>query len=138
MPKIGFHEIEALERRPGIYEIYTNSGIPLKVGISKDIRKRLLQHRASRQNALRLRPGGDRRNPNNVESKQSVLAKHLYYDESLTQDFDLKLEQGRREFLISKCHILFEYALNKEEVRRIELHKEHQVNWRYIGGVVRR
>jgi hypothetical protein len=108
MPRITFDEIEVLERRPGIYEIYTNLDIPLKVGIGKDLKKRLLQHRASRQSALKLRPGGSFDNPNDVMSKGSILAKHLYYDRSIAPDFNLTDEARRREFLISQCYIVFD------------------------------
>lgn len=77
-----FSEIEKYVTHDGsgLYEIQTQDGRPLKVGISKQLCRRLCQHRASRQKPLRLKPGGHRSNPSDVISKQSVLAKHLYYD----------------------------------------------------------
>lgn len=138
MLKIKFDEIKAeVLEKSGIYEIYTNSGVPLKVGIGNDMRRRLLQHRASRQSALKLKPGGNRTNPNDVESKQSILAKHLYYDESLTHEFDLKSEVGRQAFLSSNCYILFEYIDSRDKAKQLEALKERQVLWRYIGKVVK-
>ncbi|MBI4244098.1 MAG: hypothetical protein HY606_08420 [Planctomycetes bacterium] len=139
MPKIKFDEIETkVSEIPGIYEIYTNSGIPLKVGIGKNIKERLLQHRSSRQSALKLKPGGCFDNPNDVKSKKSILAKHLYYDESITDDFDLKSESGRRAFLASVCCIDFKYTGTKADARQLETIRQREVSWRYIGKVEKR
>ena len=56
---IRFSEIEAkVPKEPGICEIHTDTGKALKVGISANMRKRLLQHQALRQNRLKLKPGG--------------------------------------------------------------------------------
>src|SRR5688572_14697033 len=93
-----FSEIEqhVPDGQPGIYEIHTTSGIRLKIGISSNLRKRLIQHRQSRQTALKLKPGGNRSNPQDVQSKQSILTQHLYYDAQIAPDFDLVSESGRR------------------------------------------
>ena len=136
---IKFNEIETeVSSAAGFYEIYTNSGLPLKVGIGQNIRKRLKDHRASRQKSLRLDPGGNRDNPNDVKSKQSILAKHMYYDESITSEYDLKTEEGRRAFLDLECYILFEYTNTLDDARQFEALKERVVPWRYIGNVVKR
>ena len=67
---IRFGEIEAnILGGPGIYEIRTDDGIRLKVGIGKDLRKRLLQHRASRQSCLKLKSGGHWSRPGDVEAR---------------------------------------------------------------------
>jgi len=95
--KIRFSDIESIvPAKAGIYEMHTLTGIPLKVGISVNLQERLMQHRASRQSALKLKAGGERSNPKDVQSKSSILAKHLYYDTSLVADYDLKSEAGRR------------------------------------------
>jgi hypothetical protein len=72
--------------------IHTNDGCALKVGIGMNLRERLSQHRDSLDSRLRLKPGGTRDNPDDVESKGSILAKHLYYDSSVTSGYDLKSE----------------------------------------------
>jgi hypothetical protein len=52
--RISFAEIaKEVDEVPGIYEIWTQSEIPLKVGISKNLRKRLKQHAASRDSGLK-------------------------------------------------------------------------------------
>jgi len=66
-----------------------------------------LQHRASRQNRLKLKPGGNRLNPNDVLSQESILAKHLYYNKTITKEYNLKTEDGRKAFLSDKCYIKF-------------------------------
>src|SRR5882724_12066054 len=116
--EIRFSEIERnVPAQPGIYEIHTFTGTSLKVGISGNLRKRLLQHRASRQSALKLKAGGQRCNPSDVKSKESILEKHLYYDTSLVADYDLKSEAGRRKFLKEKCCFIFELTANRTEAR---------------------
>ena len=73
MKEMKFDEIEArVGKEPGIYEIYTNDGISLKVGIGVNIRNRLKQHRASRQSGLKLKLGGNFQNPSDVMSKSSI------------------------------------------------------------------
>ena len=64
---VQFYEItEKVSQNTGTYEIWTKSGTCLKVGISVNLRKRLLQHYASKQSSLRLKPNfneNDRINP---------------------------------------------------------------------------
>ncbi len=143
---IRFSEIEKgikkeVPPKPGVYEIWTDCGISLKVGISKDIRKRLLQHRASRQSGLKLKPNfeeADRINPNNVQSKSSILAKHLYYDQTLAKKYklDFKKENDRRKFLLENCYIIFEITETRENAREIERKCERNEQFRYIGRVI--
>ncbi len=136
---IKFDDIETKAlANPGIYEIYTNSGIPLKVGSAKNIKKRLLQHMTSRQSALKLKPGGSWNNPNDVKSKQSILAKHMYYDKSITDNFNLKLESGRRAFLTTECYIMLKYTNSKAAAEQLEIIRERKRKWRYFGKVVKR
>ena len=120
----------------GIYELFTDDGIPLKVGISTNLKRRLLQHRNSKQNKLKLNPGGNRSNPDDVVSKGSILAKHLYYDSSITSEYNLETEQGRREFLEHKCYILLESTETKEVARKKEQVLEDSRIYRYVGKVV--
>ena len=137
--KIRFSEIERIvPAQAGIYEIHTFAGTPLKVGISGNLRRRLLQHRASRQSALKLKAGGQRCNPSDVQSKGSILAKHLYYDTSLVADYDLKLEAGRQMFLEEKCYFIFDLTANRAEARELEKLREHQSQFRYVGNASKR
>jgi hypothetical protein len=136
--RIRFREIENIEEKPGIYEIYTDSGVALKVGIATRLRKRLLQHRASRQSCLKLKPGGQWNNPNDVMSKGSILAKHLYYDGSITTEYDLSAETGRRAFLCERCYIVFEITRTKLEARELERDRESDGRYRYLKMVQKR
>lgn len=139
MRKIRFSDIESIVRgKAGTYETHTLTGIPLKVGIGVNLRKRLMQHRASRQSALKLKAGGQRSNPNDVQSKSSILAKHLYYDTSLVADYDLKSETGRRTFLEEKCYFVFELTGNRAKARDVEKLRERQLQFRYVGKVSKR
>ena len=135
--RIRFSEIESfVPQKPGIYEIYTDAGLALKVGIGVNIRKRLLQHRASRQDRLKLKIGGHRSNPSDVRSKESILAKHLYYDAAVAPDYDLKSEAGRRAFLEERCHVRFEVCPNKTAARYHEEVRERQGHFRYVRTVL--
>jgi len=133
-----FSEIEARigPGQPGLYEIRTLSGEKLKVGITNDLRDRLADHRASRQSGLKLRPGGDWSRPDEVDSKKSILAKHLYYDEAIAPDYDLKTETGRRAFLSEACVILVEPNSSREKARELEKQREGQGGFRYVGDVI--
>jgi len=110
----------------------------LKVGIGVNLRKRLLQHRASRQSHLKLKPGGQRSNPADVRSKESILAKHFYYDGSITTDYDLKTEAGRQAFLAERCHIAFEMTETKAVARDLEKRRESSGSDRYLKVVLKR
>jgi hypothetical protein len=134
--KIRFDEINSVvPAKPGIYEIRTDMGTALKVGIADNLLKRLRQHRDSRQSCLRLKPGGKRCNPDDVVSKGSVLAKHLYYDRSITADYDLESEAGRRRFLVDKCHIVFEVTETKKVARQLEKPRERDGSFRYVNRI---
>jgi hypothetical protein len=136
MSKVRFEKIEnQIPSGPGLYEIHTDTGIALKVGIGVSLRKRLLKHQASRQSCLRLKSGGDRRNPDDVVSKGSILAKHLYYDQSITRMYDLQSEAGRRSFLFEKCHIIFRTTETKQAARELEKIRECGGAFRYVGRV---
>lgn len=137
MTKILFNEIEEkVLRKPGIYYIYTDDGCPIKVGIGVNLQKRLRQHRASKQCYLRLKQAGNRVNPNDVVSKQSILAKHLYYDKSLAPDYDLTTQAGRQTFLLERCYIVFEHMPTRECARNLEAALESQKLFRYVGRVI--
>ncbi|MEA3331292.1 MAG: GIY-YIG nuclease family protein, partial [Campylobacterota bacterium] len=83
--KIKFSEIEyKVNNSSGVYEIFTNEDIPLKVGISNNLKRRLKQHRNSKQKYLKIKNQELPITLSNIESKQSILAKHLYFDNSLT------------------------------------------------------
>lgn len=121
--------------QPGLYEIWTLSGVPLKVGIAGDLRKRLRNHRASRQNRLRLKNGGSWSRPEDVESKQSILAKHLYFDRALTHGYDLTCEAGRRAFLDDCCEVRILATISRDEARELEKQLEASGLFRYTGRV---
>jgi hypothetical protein len=121
--------------QPGLYEIQTLSGTRLKVGIAGDVAKRLSDHRASRDSGLKLTPGGDRSNPSDVRSKKSILAKHLYYDETIAPDYDLKSENGRRRFLEESCRIFVEPTKSRTEAGLLEKLREATGDFRYVGIV---
>lgn len=118
--QIRFSEIElCVPTSPGIYQIHTLDGVALKVGIGVNLRKRLIQHRRSRQSRLKLKPGGDWSNPADVSSTQSILTKHLYFSPS-PAGYDLKSEAGRQAFLEEQCRIQFQVTQTREEAREME------------------
>ena len=130
-----FEDINTLvPQAPGLYEIYTQDGIALKVGISINLRKRLGQHFASRQNALKLREGGRWENPQDVISKSSILAKHLYFwTPALMRGYDLKAEAGRNRFLAEQCVIRFRVTQTRAEARALEKVLEQDGSFRFVG-----
>jgi len=139
MKRIKFSEIKSnVESRPGLYEMYTNDGTPLKVGIAKELRKRLLAHSASKQSRLKLKVEELGYVLGNVESKQSILAKHLYFDSSITQKYDLKTEYGRVGWLENECHIIIRYTNSRDEARELEKVQEASGVYRYVGRVNQR
>jgi hypothetical protein len=131
--RIRFSEIEtAVPSTPGLYEIVTDEGELLKVGISGNLRRRLVQHRQSKQSRLKLKSGGSWSNPNDVMSKQSILAKHLFfYSQGL--GYDLKSEAGRQAFLEQRCHVLVKVTSTREEARKLEKQMERSGAYRFVG-----
>lgn len=133
--RIAFRDIDTLDtKRPGVYEVHTRSGAAA-VGIAADLKKRLRQHRASRDSALKLKSEGDRKNPNDVLSKQSILAKHLYYDSEIAPAFDLTTELGRQRFLQTECVVHYEYTATRDAAREFEKRREASGRFRYVGRV---
>lgn len=131
--KIRFSEIETtVPVAPGLYEIVTDEGRLLKVGISGNLSKRLIQHRQSKQSRLKLKEGGDWSSPSDAMSKQSILAKHLFF---FSQDtgFDLKNEAGRQAFLEQRCHVVVTVTSTREEAREMELLKERSGAYQFVG-----
>lgn len=135
--KLRFDDLASLPKSPGIYQIHTNEGVALKVGIAKNLYKRLRDHATSKQSRLKLKLGGCYSNPSDVQSKQSILAKHLYFDSSLDECYDLKTEKGRQQFLIERCHILFSITCSREEARELERDLEKSSSFRYVRHVLR-
>src|SRR5688572_17747237 len=105
----------------GYYEIHTVTGIALKAGIADDLRKRLSQHGQSLQRCLKGKNGSkDWAAPSEVESKRSILAKHLYFDASIAPSYDLRSEDGRRAFLKKECRIFVRAMLSRTAAREYE------------------
>lgn len=140
--RIRFDKIVAsIPKQPGIYEIWTDSGKALKVGISINALKRLKDHAASRKSGLPQKSGDrDAPTPKDICSKKSILAKHLYFDQSLATEYncDLRDETGRREFLAKHCYIVFEKTASKAIAREMEREREESGCFRYTGDVVPR
>ena len=137
--KVGFSDVpQEIPAAPGIYEIWTHSGMRLKVGISFNLKNRLSDHKASRDSGLKFSADCDTNDPKpgDVRSRKSVLAKHLYFDKTLTTDGDLTTEQKRRDFLLNSCYITFKEMPSRADARRIEKEIENQA--RYFGAVVSR
>lgn len=131
--KIRFCDIESsAPAGPGLYEIATNEGELLKVGISGNLQKRLVQHRQSKQSRLKLKEGGDWSKPSDVTSKQSILAKHLYFY-AQANGYDLKTENGRQEYLEHCCHVLITPTLTREDARTMERLKEQSGVYKFVG-----
>lgn len=133
--RISFAEITSeVPKAPGIYEIWTKSEIPLKVGISKDLRKRLKQHAASRDSGLKVEKGldGIPTDPAHITSKGSILAKHLFFDRALAgNEYDLTTEAERQKYLQDKCYIRFLVTATRDEARRLEKTLEKSGKFRY-------
>jgi len=138
--EIAFTDIaKVVPEEPGIYQIWTFWGEALKVGIGTNLRDRLRKHRASRDSGLRLKPGGDPSNPDHWISKASILAKHLYFDQSMTQDFDLTTEGDRKRFLDECCRITLIPTISRQKARELEKALENLPGrFRYQGRVRRR
>jgi hypothetical protein len=137
--KINFSEVKhQVSAISGIYEIYTLEGIPLKVGIASNLKKRLLDHYASSQASLKKNTDGEISNPSHLISKRSILAKHLYFDQNISKGHDLRTEKGRKLFLENHCYILIETTESKEAAREIEKERESSGKFRYVGRVTQR
>src|SRR5688572_10956173 len=136
MMKIRFSEIKSVPASPGKYEIHyeldKEENIPLKVGIGVNLRKRLLNHKASRQTGLRLKPNGIWENPDDVISKSSIMAKHFFYDETIIKDYNLKEQPGRQQFLMDNCFIVFEQTETIDKARELERIAEENGLFRYV------
>jgi hypothetical protein len=117
---------------PGLYEIHALAGTAMKVGISSNLRRRLIQHGESKQQYL-LCPDGNWSDPDKVMSKRSVLAKHLYFYSA--EGYDLKLEEERRRFLNERCYILFKVTSSRVEARELEKELEATGRFRFVGRV---
>ncbi|WP_323016879.1 hypothetical protein [Castellaniella sp.] len=122
---------EVIPTRPGIYGIYTLDNTPLKVGISVNLRRRLRQHKESKQKYLSLRPNGCWENPADVKSTRSILAKHLYF--WAADGFNLKCETDRQRYLLDNCYILFKTTESREEAREIEKRLEATGGFQFVG-----
>lgn len=136
--KFSFADVAEISTACGIYEIHTHERLALKVGIGSNLKHRLARQKVSLDSGLRLMAGGDRENPSDVRSKSSVLAKHLFYDNSLTSDYDLRTQAGRQAFLLERCYFLVEYTSVIETARAAEKVRELSGKFRYVGRVLKR
>ncbi len=106
-----------LLRAPGVYEIWMKQPNPdtpllLKVGRSRDLSRRLRDHRASGglygPNGLRNDQIPRNVQPTDVRSKKSILAKHLFFDRQLARSqYDLATQSGRQHFLEECCEVYY-------------------------------
>ena len=119
----------------GLYMIHLRDGLPLKVGIATDLRRRLRHHRQSPDSGLRLKAGGDRSRPEDVKCSRSILGKHLYYDEAIGPGYDLRTEAGRQRFLQERCVVSVQLTPTRAEARGIERTLEASGGFRYVGAV---
>ncbi|WP_420933179.1 hypothetical protein ACOJR9_11880 [Alteromonas sp. A081] len=133
-----FSQVDQLLDRPGLYQIFTDDGTPLKVGIASKLRARLRQHAKSSQKYLRFKHEGTDIQPSDVRSTRSILAKHLYFDSSIAPSFGLTTEEGRRKFLQAECYLLITYTDSKVNARELEKLFEAKRIFRYQGTVVGR
>ena len=111
----------------------------LKVGIASNLLRRLQQHARSSQSRLKSSTGAEKASwqfPSEVASKSSILAKHLYFDRSITKNYDLCTEEGRRNFLENECEVRFNETNTREEARRCEQELEATKQYRYVGTVI--
>ena len=135
--RICFTEIATkIQDEPGIYVIWMQSGIPLKVGIARNLRRRLKTHAVSRDSGLKGLEANPM-HPRDLTSKASILAKHLYFDRALTvaSTYDLRTENGRKKFLAEKCYITFQVTKTRDEARELEKQLEKTGAFRYAHAV---
>ncbi len=101
--------------KPGLYEIYRDDGIPLKVGRSGNLRRRLMSnHRKS-------------------NTHNTILACHMKLDETLTPEYNFAKRSQRQKFLKEECYILWEVIEDEKELRRREKELETTGKFRYTG-----
>jgi hypothetical protein len=131
-----FSQVDQLLNKAGVYQIFTDDGIPLKVGIATKLRARLRQHARSSQKYLKFKHEGTGVQPSDVRSTRSILAKHLYFDSSISPAYDLTTEEGRRKFLQAECYLMITYTDSRETARRLEKLFEAKKMFRYQGVVV--
>lgn len=129
--------VTAAPRSPGFYEIKTDREL-LKIGIATDLRRRLRQHARSKQSRLKSRLPEPWVEPSQVTSKGSILAKHLYFDHSLTRGYNLRIEKERLAFLREQCWVCFTPTRTREAARQFEMKAEASGSYRYVGTVVSR
>lgn len=108
----------------------------LKVGIATDLKQRLRDHGQSRQSGLKTIDTSQAMEPHNVRSKKSILAKHLWFDKTITKKYDLTTEFGRQEFLENECYIIVKSTSTREEARALEMIFENTGKYRYVGLVI--
>lgn len=133
-----FSQVDQLLNKPGMYQIFTDEDISLKVGIATKLRARLRQHAKSSQKYLKFKHEGAEIQPSDVRSTRSILAKHLYFDSSIAPAYDLTTEEGRRKFLHAECYLMITYTDNREAARELERLFEGKKILRYQGKVVKR
>lgn len=133
-----FSQVDQLLNKSGVYQIFTDDGIPLKVGIAAKLRARLRQHASSSQKYLKFKHEGAEIRPSDVRSTRSILAKHLYFDSSIAPAYDLTKEEDRCKFLQAECYLMITYTDSRETARELERLFEAKKIFRYQGRVVKR
>tara|TARA_B100000929_G_scaffold257911_1_gene220873 strand:- start:161 stop:697 length:537 start_codon:yes stop_codon:yes gene_type:complete len=131
-----FSQVDQLLNKAGVYQIFTDDGIPLKVGIATKLRARLRQHAKSSQKYLKFKHEGTSIQPSDIRSTRSILAKHLFFDSSIAPAYDLTTEEGRCTFLQAECYLMITYTDNRETARELEKLLEAKKMFRYQGVVV--
>ena len=63
-----FDRLVDIEKTPGLYQIFTLDGLPLKVGIAKNLRSRLNQHLKSSQKRLKSTIDGEAVSGNDINT----------------------------------------------------------------------
>jgi hypothetical protein len=133
-----FEHLSKIERTPGLYQIFTFEGTPLKVGISNNLQKRLKAHARSKQKYLQIKDNALGELPSDIVSKRSILAKHLFFDNEITSAYDLRTELGRQAFLKDECYLEITYTNSREIARKLEVKAEKLGIFRYRGRVIKR
>jgi len=76
--------------------------------------------------------------PDQVKSKRSILTKHLYFDELIAPELNLRTEPDRKRFLLERCQVRWQIHPNRESARAIEVAMEKKGGYRYQGRVIKR